>query len=116
VKQSLRFGHDDFDEHEQERHECGKFYEKGFRPAQKMAVESHALSFLAVRRKHAYPHEFGCILVSRIESMGVQSSSMVGNVRGWMRVTILVQVKAGEQSRILLEGLGSRIRIFKLGT
>ena len=90
AKQTLRFGHDDLDKDEQKRHKCSEFYEEGLRSPQKMAVDTHVVSFLTVRRRRAYPHEFGCILVSRIESLGVQSDSYVRNGAKWMPVTILI--------------------------
>ena len=51
AKQMLRLGHHDFDDNQQQTHKCGEFYEEGFRPAQKMAVETHAFTFL--ERRHA---------------------------------------------------------------
>src|ERR1700722_18517959 len=77
-EQPLNFGHNDFDEHQQKRHECGKFYEKSFRPSQKMAVDTHILPFpSAAERRQAYSPEFRCVLVGRIESWEFQSTSIV---------------------------------------
>ena len=90
AKQALRFSHDDLDEDKQKRHKCSEFYEESLRSPQKMAVDTHVVSFLTVRRRRAYPHEFGCILVSRIESFGSPERPYVRNGARWMPVTILI--------------------------
>jgi hypothetical protein len=70
-EQMLGFGHNDFDQDKEQRHKCGEFYEEGFRPSQKMAVDTHAVSFPLRERRHANSHEFMRVLVGRIESLGV---------------------------------------------